>query len=40
MEPVKDLASDFGFSESKVKMTLLRTRKSLAERLIKEGIEV
>ena len=40
MEPVKDLASDFGFSESKVKMTLLRTRKSLAERLIKEEIEV
>ena len=40
MEPVKDLASDFGFSESKVKMTLLRTRKQLAVRLLKEGIEV
>ena len=40
MEPVKDLASNFGYSESKVKMTLLRARKTLAERLLKEGIEV
>ena len=38
MQPVKEIAEDMGIGESKVKMTLLRTRKALAEELGKEGI--
>ena len=40
MSPVKEIASDFGMSESNVKMTLLRARKELREMLEKEGISV
>jgi DNA topoisomerase-1 len=39
-DSVKDISSDFGISESKVKMRLLRTRKQLADYLNKEGITV
>ena len=35
---VKDIASDYQMSESKVKMILLRTRKALKEYLEQEGI--
>ena len=38
MDPVKVIADDMGIGESKVKMTLLRTRKALAEELAREGI--
>ncbi len=38
MDPVKKIAEDLSVTESKVKMTLLRTRKELAEVLKKEGI--
>ncbi len=38
MDPVKTIADDLGIGESKVKMTLMRTRKELAEVLRKEGI--
>lgn len=39
-DQVKDIARDLGISESKVKMTLLRQRRELAEILGKEGIGV
>ena len=35
---IREIASDFGISESKVKTTLLRTRTALKEHLEKEGI--
>ena len=35
---VKEIAEDFGIGESKVKMSLLRTRKELGEFLAKEGV--
>ena len=35
---VRDLASDFGITESKVKMVLMRTRNDLRLYLEKEGI--
>ena len=38
VNPVKDVATQFGFSESKVKSMLSRTRKKLAAYLQKEGI--
>lgn len=38
MDQVKEIAEDLGIGESKVKMTLLRTRNALAEVLRKEGI--
>ncbi len=38
MSSVKEIAGDFGFTESKVKMILLRARNGLKERLGKEGI--
>lgn len=38
--PVKEIAYDFGISESKVKMSLLRARARLKELLQKEGIEL
>lgn len=37
---IKEIAADFSISESKVKMTLLRTRNELKEVLEKEGIEL
>ena len=39
MDPVKDIADDLNIGESKVKMTLMRTRKALAEVLEKEGFK-
>lgn len=38
--PVKEIAARFGFSESKVKSMLSRTRKKLAVYLQKEGVTV
>ena len=40
MSAVKDIAADYGMSESKVKMRLPRTRTKLANYLNKEGIGV
>ena len=40
LEPVKRIAKDFGFSESKVKSILSRTREKLKTYLQKEGIAV
>ena len=40
MSAVSDIAKDFKFSESKVKMTLKRTRDKLKEALLKEGIYI
>lgn len=37
-DSVREIAKSFGFSESKVKMILLRTRNQLKEFLVKEGI--
>ena len=38
LSSVKDIAADFGLSESNVKMTLLRLREKLRQVLEKEGI--
>ena len=38
MSSVKEIAEDFGLSESNVKMTLLRLRSKLKQSLEKEGI--
>lgn len=38
LSPVKEIAEDYGISESKVKMILLRTREKLRARLESEGI--
>lgn len=38
--PVKEIASFYGISESKVKMTLMRTREKLRGFLEREGIEL
>lgn len=35
---VRDIASEYGMSESKVKMSLMRTRKALKDFLEKEGV--
>ena len=37
LEPVRDIARDFGFSSSKVKSMLARTRKKLKKILLSEG---
>ena len=37
-DTIEDIASRFGFSQSKVKMMLKRTRDKLKEHLIKEGV--
>lgn len=37
-DPIKDIAARYHFSESKVKMILLRTRQKLRARLEKEGV--
>lgn len=39
MDSVEAIAARFGFSESKVKSMLYRTRQKLRERLIKEGLK-
>lgn len=39
-DPIRDIAQRYGFSESKVKTTLLRTRTRLRKHLEKEGITV
>ena len=38
--PVSEIARDYGYSESKIKMMLLRTRNKLKEALEREGITV
>ena len=38
--PVRDIAGELGCSESKVKMSLLRSRRSLRELLEKEGLGI
>lgn len=40
LSPVKEIAYDFGISESKVKMSLLRSRAKLKTLLQKEGVEL
>ena len=40
MSTVKDIAADYGMSESKVKMRLLRMRNELKAHLEKEGINI
>lgn len=40
MSSVKDIAKDYGLSESNVKVMLMRTRKKLKEYLEREGITV
>ena len=40
LSPVKEIAKDFTLSESKVKMSLLRTRNELKQYLEKEGVEL
>ena len=40
MDPISVIAKDFGVGESKVKMTLLRTRDKLRDFLEKEGFRV
>lgn len=40
MSPVKEIAQDYGLGESKVKMSLLRTREKLKTALEKEGIVI
>ncbi|MBQ2730195.1 MAG: sigma-70 family RNA polymerase sigma factor [Clostridia bacterium] len=39
MDKVTDIADRYGYSESKVKMILLRTREKLAEKLRKENVK-
>lgn len=40
LSSVKDIAAEFGFSESKVKMSLHRSREELKKFLIKEGVSL
>lgn len=40
LSPVKEIAADFGFSVSKVKMILMRTREELRKYLAKEGVNI
>ncbi|MBO4872549.1 MAG: RNA polymerase sigma factor [Lachnospiraceae bacterium] len=40
LSSVREIAADLGISESKVKMSLLRSRKELRQLLEKEGIEL
>jgi len=40
MSPVKEIAADYGMGESKVKMSLLRSRNELKRLLEKEGIAI
>ena len=38
LSPIREIAGDYGMSESKVKMSLLRSRGKLKKLLEKEGI--
>ena len=38
LSPIKEIATDYGYTESKVKVTLLRTRNKFKEYLESEGI--
>lgn len=40
MSPVREIAKDFKFTESKVKMSLMRTRNALKEHFAREGISI
>lgn len=40
LSPIKEIASEYGISESKVKMSLLRSRNDLKNLLEKEGISI
>jgi RNA polymerase sigma-70 factor (ECF subfamily) len=40
MSSVKEIAEEYGISESKAKMSLMRTREKLREYLRKEGYAV
>ncbi len=40
MEDIKDIAKFYGYSESKVKTLLMRTRNRLREHLLLDGILV
>lgn len=40
LSPIKEMATEYGLSESKVKMSLLRSRKKLKKILEKEGISI
>ena len=40
MSEIREIAHDYNFSESKVKMTLARTREKLRQFLEKEGIDI
>lgn len=40
ISPVKEIAAEYGISESKVKMSLLRSRNELKKMLEKEGISI
>jgi RNA polymerase sigma-70 factor (ECF subfamily) len=40
MLPVREIAEDFGISESNAKMTLSRTREKLKKHLLKEGYDL
>lgn len=40
LSPIKEIASNYGIGESKVKMSLLRSRKELKRLLEKEGISL
>lgn len=40
LSPIKEIATEYGMSESKVKMSLLRSRSKLKKKLEEEGISV
>lgn len=40
LSPIKEIAADYGLSESKVKMSLLRSRNKLKKMLEKEGVSI
>ena len=40
LSPISDIANDFGMSEGKIKMILMRLRKDLKKMLEKEGVTV
>ena len=40
LSPIREIARDYGVSESRVKVTLMRTRNRLKEHLEKEGINI
>lgn len=40
LSPIKEIAAEYGMSESKVKMSLLRSRNKLKKMLEKEGISI